>query len=99
MKLRWRGGDDVWLNPDADRVLAVNPKYVYAVDRTGALLLLDRERGRTLWRYVATRDYPVPITNELTDRVYLGAHNGLIVCLRDREYVSDPRRRGHRLPP
>jgi hypothetical protein len=86
-KLRWRGGDDVWLNPDGDRVLAVNPKFVYAVDRPGSLVVLDRERGRTLSRF-DTRDYPVPITNELTDRIYLGAHNGRIVCLCDREYTT-----------
>lgn len=97
-KLRWRGGDDVWLNPDADRVLAANKKFVYAVDRTGALLVVDRERGRTLSRF-DTRDFPVPITNELTDRVYLAAHNGRIVCLRDREYAAAQEMKSLPAPP
>jgi hypothetical protein len=28
------------------------------------------------------------VANQLTDRVYLAAHNGLIVCLRDRDYPA-----------
>jgi hypothetical protein len=30
----------------------------------------------------------VAVTNELTDRLYLASHNGLIVCLHDRAYPT-----------
>jgi outer membrane protein assembly factor BamB len=84
-RVHFRGGTDVWLAPEGDRVLATNPKFVYAADRTGRLLVLDRLRGRRLSLY-NNRDFTVPVVNELTDRLFLAANNGLIVCLHDREY-------------
>lgn len=72
-------------NSTADRFLAVNPKYVYAADASGRLLVLDRRRGVTLSGF-DTKDFVYPISNEATDRLYLAANNGLIVCLHDRDY-------------
>lgn len=89
-RIKYRGGEDVWNNPEGDRVLAVNPKFVYAFDKSGRLLVIDRERGRTLSRY-DLRDFPVPISNEYTDRIYIASHNGLIVCLHDREFPTPVR--------
>jgi outer membrane protein assembly factor BamB len=79
-------------NATADYFLASNPKYVYALDASGHLLVLDRRRGITLSGF-DTRDFVFPISNDVTDRVYLAANNGLIVCLRDREYVKPIRHR------
>jgi hypothetical protein len=93
--VRYRGGEGLWNNRSADRVLAVNPKFVYAMDRVGRLLVIDRQRGRELSRY-DLRDYPVPVTNELTDRIYLAANNGRILCLHDRDYANPERMK--RLP-
>jgi outer membrane protein assembly factor BamB len=78
-------GAERWRNEDGARFLASNRKFVYAADRTGRLLVLDRERGTTLSTYDGTRDFVVPVQNDLTDRVYLAANNGLIVCLHDRD--------------
>ncbi len=97
-KLRYRAGEDVWVNPEGDRVVAVNPKFVYAMDVAGRLLVIDRDRGRTLSRF-DMRGYPVGISNELTDRLYLGAHNGLLICLRDREYVAPKKMKSLYEPP
>jgi outer membrane protein assembly factor BamB len=74
-------------SPEADRVLAVNPKFVYATDRSGRLLVLDRRNGAVLSRY-DVHDYVVPVTNEDDDRVYLASNDGLIVCLHDKDYVQ-----------
>jgi outer membrane protein assembly factor BamB len=79
-------------NPEATRFLAANPKFVYATDASGRLLVLQRRRGVRLSMY-DTRAYNVPIVNEVTDRLYLGAHDGLIVCLHDRDYTSPIRHR------
>lgn len=79
-------GLELWRNSDAERFLASNAKFVYALDRSGRLLILDRVRGTTLSTYGATRDFVVPVPNEWTDRLYLAANNGMIVCLRDKEY-------------
>jgi outer membrane protein assembly factor BamB len=79
-------------NAEADRFLAANNKFVYAADASGRLLVLDRRRGTRLSR-LDTTDYRVPVVNELTDRVYLAANNGLIVCLHDRDQRTPLRHR------
>src|SRR6185437_8629371 len=79
-------------NAAADRFLAANPKYVYAADASGRLLVLDRRRGVTLSGF-DFKDFVFPVPNEVTDRLYLAANNGLIVCLHDREYPQPIRYR------
>jgi outer membrane protein assembly factor BamB len=79
-------------NPDADRFLAANPKFVYAFDASGRLLVLDRKRGVRLSTY-DTVSFRYPIPNPVTDRLYLAANNGLIVCLHDRDYATPIRHR------
>ncbi len=71
--------------PDVDQVLAVNPKFVYATDRSGRLVVLDRVRGTILSTW-DVRDFVFLIPNEWNDRLYLAAQNGLLICLHDREY-------------
>jgi len=86
----WRvpaGAQSLEYNNEADRFLASNPKYVYAFDRAGRLLVLDRLQGKTLSRFETT-DFVYPIVNDQTDRVFLAANNGMIVCLHDKEYVQ-----------
>jgi len=79
------GGQETWRNEDARRFLAASKNFVYAADRQGRLLVLDRARGTTLSTYDGTRDFVFPIQNDWTDRVLLAANNGLIVCLHDRD--------------
>jgi hypothetical protein len=78
-------GDLKWRNADAGRFIASNSKFVYAADRSNRFLVLDRERGTTLSTF-DMRDFVFPITNDRTDRVYLGAHNGLLISLHDRDF-------------
>jgi outer membrane protein assembly factor BamB len=87
-------GEEMWRQPNgqAFRCLASNKKFVYALDRVGRLAVLDRQRGTTLSNY-DVRDYVFPISNEQTDRLYLGANDGLIVCLHDRDYPTPLRNR------
>lgn len=80
-------GQSMWNNLEATRFLAANPKFVYATDRTGRLLVLDYARGTRL-SALDTHDFVFPISNEMTDRVFLAARNGLIVCLHDRDYPT-----------
>jgi outer membrane protein assembly factor BamB len=72
-------------NAAADYFLAANPKYVYALDASGHFLVLERRRGVALSGF-DSRDFVFPISNDVTDRIYLAANNGLIVCLHDRDY-------------
>ncbi len=73
--------------PEVDRILAVNPKFVYGTDRSGRIVILDRARGTILSTW-DLRDFLFVTPNDWTDRLYLAAQNGLIVCLHDREYVT-----------
>jgi outer membrane protein assembly factor BamB len=82
-----RGRKVLESNVDAERFLAANTKFVYAQDRLGRLMVLDRRLGHTLSVY-DTRDFVFPVPNEITDRLYLAANNGLIVCLHDKEFTS-----------
>jgi hypothetical protein len=87
-----RGREVLTSNPDADRFLTANPKFVYAFDRSGRLLILDRKRGvRLSWYDV--REFPFPVTNVVTDRLYLAAHDGLLLCLHDRGFPTPHRQR------
>jgi hypothetical protein len=79
-------------NTEADRFLAANPKFVYATDDSGRLLVLDRRLGHRL-SICDIRAFPFRVVNETTDRLYLAANNGLIVCLHDKEYTAPVRHR------
>lgn len=88
-KAQWRfPACDTEINsqPFIDQVLAVNPKFVYANDKSGRLVILDRIRGNFL-SCVDLRDFVVLSPNRWTDRIILAAQNGLIICLHDKEYV------------
>jgi outer membrane protein assembly factor BamB len=74
-------------NEEVERVLAVNPSYVYAVDRRGRLLVIDAVRGQTLSN-LDVSEFNVPVINEVNDRLYLAGSNGLLVCLHDRSRVA-----------
>jgi outer membrane protein assembly factor BamB len=80
-------GGQRWLARDARRFLATNGKFVYAFDRFGDTLVLDYERGTQLAK-LDTCDFVFPVPNEWTDRLYLAAHNGLIVCLHHRDFPT-----------
>ncbi|MGL4551249.1 MAG: PQQ-binding-like beta-propeller repeat protein, partial [Gemmataceae bacterium] len=91
----WRipvGGGLYGANNEADQFLAASGRFVYALDPAGRLVVLDRRRGVTLARMEKTA-YRVPIVNQVTDRLYLAANDGTIVCLHDREQVEPLRHR------
>jgi outer membrane protein assembly factor BamB len=77
-------GEALWRNSRADQFLGANPKFVYALDRTGNLLILDALRGTTMAAWDA-RDWTLGLSNEWTDRCYLAAQDGQIMCLRHRD--------------
>jgi outer membrane protein assembly factor BamB len=77
-------GNLIWNNAAAYRFLAANQKFVYAMDVHDTLLVLDRERGSQMASYAGVQDFAVPLSNELTDRIYLASNDGLLICLHDR---------------
>jgi outer membrane protein assembly factor BamB len=86
-RVKRSNGEMIWRNGTAARFLAENKKFVYATDRAGRFLVLDRASGKQLSMY-NLRDFVFPIANEHTDRVYLAANDGLVVCLHDKDYAT-----------
>ena len=85
-----RTGDVTWrTEPAADQILAVNDEFVYVMTRRGELHVYPRyftAAGSQYARAVGRLDlraFTVPVQNDVTDRVIVGADSGLLVCLRD----------------
>lgn len=85
-------GQLIWVNQRAEQFVAANPKFVYARDRKGNLLILDALRGTTMAVWDA-RDWTIAVGNEWTDRSYFAAQDGQIMCLRHRDQLAPHRSR------
>jgi hypothetical protein len=83
-------GEVVWRSDrSADRLIAAGNEFAYVRDRQGRLLVYDANRPTdpALRRSapLAALDvaaFNIPVTNAHTERIFLAADNGLIVCLR-----------------
>jgi len=86
-----KSGEIVWRSDDAaDRLIAANQEFVYIRDRQGKFLVYDAKRATDPARKrsaplsgVDLSEFNVHIVNTASDRVYLAADNGLVVCMRD----------------
>ena len=77
-------GKEYWTNRDGQRFLAANDKYIYALDHVGKFFVIDGRRGSTLAK-LDLSDWGMAIANEWTDRIYLAANDGQVLCLRHRD--------------
>jgi outer membrane protein assembly factor BamB len=74
-------GEVVWRSDDnADRVIGANEEFVYVRDRQGRFLVYDAKRATDP---ADLSEFGIHVVNTASDRVYLVADNGLIVCVRD----------------
>lgn len=73
-------GNESWFNPDIAQILSITPDRVFGLDPKGNMQIVDTETGKSL-RTVKTGGVSIPITNHLTDRIYLASTNGLIQCI------------------
>jgi outer membrane protein assembly factor BamB len=85
-------GQEMWRHATANHFLAANKNLVYAADSRGRLLVLDRALGTQLALH-DIRDFNVLVANEVTDRLYLAANDGLLVCLYDPAFPTPYRQR------
>jgi outer membrane protein assembly factor BamB len=87
IRLNRTTGDQIWQSPNAARFISANPKFVYAADRMGRLLVLDRVRG-TVLSTLDVSAFVLSTTNDQTDRVVLSANDGTVIALHDRAYAA-----------
>ena len=84
-------GDVIWRSAEnADRVIGANNEFVYIRDRQGRFLVFaagratDPARKKSVPLGTANfSEFNVHVVNTASDRIYLAANNGLLVCLRD----------------
>lgn len=69
----------------SDRVIAANTKFIYTLDKSGRMLIIDRSNGAYLTTW-DIHDFVFPVINRTTDRIFIAANNGLLVCMRDRDF-------------
>lgn len=74
-----------WWHPRAYQFVTASKARVYAADKYGQLLILDRGTGRQLdaWE---TQQFDFRVRNESTDRLFLVTKAGLVVCLHEKQY-------------
>jgi hypothetical protein len=80
-------GREAWINRDTERFLAANQYYIYGLDRFGKMNVIDGRRGTTLATHDLS-DWAIAVPNEWTDRIYLAANDGQVLCMRHRENVK-----------
>jgi hypothetical protein len=84
-------GDVLWHSDDnIDRIIGANEEFAYLRDRQGRFLVFDARRPTDAARKKSAplgsanlSEFNVTVVNTVSDRVFLAADNGLIVCLRD----------------
>lgn len=87
-------GAELWWAPQITKFVAASPARVYAADKLGRLLILDRKTGARL-DSLDLALVPIKVTNALTDRIYLATETGLVQCLHEIE-LSEPVRHSGR---
>jgi outer membrane protein assembly factor BamB len=84
-------GEVVWRSEViADQLLAVNEEFAYIRDRFGNLSVYDTRKPTdpsvlrsTPLAKIDLSGFNVPVYNHVSDRVFLTADGGMLVCLRD----------------
>ncbi|NBR07187.1 MAG: hypothetical protein EBT92_15675 [Planctomycetes bacterium] len=71
----------------SDRLIAANSKFLYTLDRSGRMVIIDRNNGAYLTTW-DVHDFVFPVVNRTNDRLFLAANNGLIICMRDRDFTK-----------
>ena len=74
---------------------AVTEEDVYVNTLGAGLHRLNRQNGPEIWRNAGTtltrfpiRDFVFPISNDVTDRLFLAANDGTLLCLHDQAYPT-----------
>jgi len=75
---KWPGGPAIGIR----QLVSSSTEKLYCVGEVGRMLILDNKTGR-LVAGVDTSELDLQVVNPLTDRIYLGTHEGTLQCLRE----------------
>jgi outer membrane protein assembly factor BamB len=76
-------GTSLWQQPKLTQFVAATPETVYATDRVGNLVLVDRGDGAIVGA-LPMRNFTKRYENDRTDRIYMATQGGMILALRER---------------
>ena len=93
--LEAKTGRETWWAPNVKQFISASEKRVYATDRLGNILILDRRSGARLDTLQAEQ-LPIKLINADSDRLYLASDTGRLQCLHEIE-LSEPL--NHHAPP
>lgn len=75
-------GAELWVAPGVVECVARSNERLYALNDTGALMVLDAATGELIDRLTPTGDQTA-VANNQTDRIFLVTPSGLIQCLHE----------------
>lgn len=73
-------GELLWTRDESLRMLAAGGGMAWFIDAVGRLLLVDLADGSSLAKLQPGR-FQMPVTNTVTDRLYLATHDGVVASL------------------
>lgn len=77
-----------WNLPNVERFLGASKRLIAAADQQGRTIIIDRKKG-TVIGTLDTREYGVLVNNDVSNRIFLANHDGLVVCLQDADPSED----------
>ena len=81
-------GRERWSTRNVKRFVAASQSRVYVIDQRGRLAGLDRATGASIFVYDIRR-FEHCLFNLETDQIFLITDNGLVQCLRERQFVEE----------
>ena len=81
-------GQERWLTRNIKKFIAASQQRVYVLDRRDRLICLDRASGTTIFIH-DIRQFDHYLFNLETDQIFLLTNDGLIQCLRERQFMMD----------
>jgi hypothetical protein len=81
-------GTEHWVTKNVKKFVAASPKRVYVLDQRERLACLDRATGTLVFVYDVRR-FDHCLFNLETDQIFLLTNDGLIQCLRERQFTAE----------
>ncbi len=94
--LEAKTGSEMWWTPNVKQFISASEKRIYATDKLGNILILDRPSGARL-DTLRAEQLPIKLINADSDRLYLASDTGRLQCLHEIE-LTEPLNH-HAAPP
>ncbi|MDD3586522.1 MAG: PQQ-binding-like beta-propeller repeat protein [Thermoguttaceae bacterium] len=80
-------GTEIWQTGGVQKILAVSPRCIYAMNQNSEMILLNTENGKRMGT-LKIPDYKFKLFNAETDRLFFVSADGLVQCFRETSLVK-----------